>query len=68
MNTNWAEPLDFQNSSHVEASDTMMRFSLGWFANPILADGDYPSIMKELVGTIVFINHFTNASSNNLDI
>ena len=46
---NWFEPLDFKNESHVEASDTLVKFMLGWFANPILANGDYPEIMKEKV-------------------
>ena len=23
---------------------------LGWFANPIFGDGDYPAMMKEMIG------------------
>ena len=49
LNVNWFEPLDFKNESHVEASDTLVKFMLGWFANPILVNGDYPEIMKEKV-------------------
>ena len=46
---NWQEPLDPSNASHVEASDTMLRFALGWFANPIFVNGDYPEVMKQKV-------------------
>lgn len=27
-----------------------LEFSVGWFASPIFVNGDYPEIMKELVG------------------
>ena len=49
LNVNWQEPLDPSNASHVEASDTMLRFALGWFANPIFVNGDYPEVMKQKV-------------------
>jgi len=49
LNVNWFEPLDFKNESHVEASNTIVQFMLGWFANPILVNGDYPEIMKKKI-------------------
>ena len=49
LNVNWFEPLDFTNETHVAASDTLVKFMLGWFANPILVNGDSPEIMKEKV-------------------
>lgn len=31
------------------ASERAMQFSLGWFANPIFGDGDYPTVMREQI-------------------
>lgn len=28
-----------------------MQFKLGWFANPIFGDGDYPKIMRDDIAT-----------------
>lgn len=33
------------------ASERSMQFNLGWFANPIFADGDYPEVMREMIET-----------------
>ena len=52
LNTDWFEPEDFQNSSHVEASETMLQFWFGWFANPILINGKYPEIMRQKVSKL----------------
>lgn len=49
LNVNWYEPLDVDNEEHVEAATTFLRFQMGWFANPIFIDGDYPQVMKEKV-------------------
>jgi lactase-phlorizin hydrolase len=51
LNTNWFEPLDAANSSHLDAANTLLRFQLGWYANPVLLDGDYPQVMKDKVHT-----------------
>lgn len=32
------------------ASERVMQFTLGLFANPIFGDGDYPQVVKDLVG------------------
>ena len=50
LNINWFEPLDYTNTSHVEAAETKLQFFGGWFANSIFVDGDYPKCMKEKVG------------------
>jgi hypothetical protein len=42
LNTNWFEPLDAANSSHLDAANTLLRFQL---------DGDYPQVMKDKVHT-----------------
>jgi hypothetical protein len=33
----------------VEAANTLQQFQVGWFANPILNNGDYPEVMKQKV-------------------
>ena len=30
--------------AYFQASETVMQFSLGWFANPVLVDGRYPEV------------------------
>jgi len=51
LNSAWAEPLDPFDDSDLEASEIDMQFGLGWYAQPILMDGKYPSIMREKVDT-----------------
>ena len=35
--------------SSLEASDRVIQFALGWFAQPILLTGDYPAVMREKI-------------------
>ena len=49
LNIHWAEPEDPEDPTHVEASETIIQFALGWFAQPILVDGKYPAVMREKV-------------------
>ncbi|XP_052799780.1 lactase/phlorizin hydrolase-like isoform X2 [Mya arenaria] len=44
------EPMDKTSLSDIEAAETFNQFSLGWFANPIFGNGDYPDVMKWQVG------------------
>ena len=46
---NWFEPLDFTNQSHIQGAEVKMQFFAGWFANPILVNGDYPSVMRKMI-------------------
>ena len=55
LNSAWAEPLDPYDASDLEASETDMQFGLGWYAQPILMDGKYPTIMREKVRTCRYI-------------
>jgi beta-glucosidase len=32
------------------AAERAQRFMLGWFANPIFKDGDYPKVMRHNIG------------------
>ena len=62
MNTAWAEPLDPYDASDLEASETDMQFGLGWYAQPILMDGKYPTVMREKVCSpySVIIENYNN--------
>ena len=46
LNIHWAEPLEPTNPDHLLASETVVQFALGWFAQPIFVDGTYPSVMR----------------------
>lgn len=46
----WIEPMDDSAPADWYASDRAMQFSLGWFANPIFGDGDYPQVMRDTLG------------------
>ena len=50
LNSCWSEPLQKDDPSDVEASYRALQFEMGWFANPIFGDGDYPKVMRERVG------------------
>ncbi|XP_060064598.1 uncharacterized protein LOC132544951 [Ylistrum balloti] len=45
----WAEPLNKSHEEDVLASERALQFMLGWFANPIFKDGDYPDVMRASV-------------------
>jgi beta-glucosidase len=42
LDSDWKEPLNSNNPSDVTAAERAMQFKLGWFANPIYVNGDYP--------------------------
>ena len=43
-------PKDADRVADLEAVNRYNQFSLGWWANPIFGDGDYPDVMKWQVG------------------
>lgn len=49
LNSDWAEPFDPSSQDDIDATDRYMAFMLGWFANPVFVDGDYPAIMKSQI-------------------
>ena len=49
LNVNWDEP-ENSDAANQEAADRNMQFSVGWFANPIFGDGNYPRVMIDQVG------------------
>lgn len=49
LNTEWGEPEDPNDPTHVEAAENNMQFYLGWFMHPIYVNGAYPDVMREKV-------------------
>ena len=49
LNIEWPEPLDPAQQSHVDAAEKLRQCKMGWFANPIFGNGDYPAVMKQQV-------------------
>ncbi|XP_070575688.1 cytosolic beta-glucosidase-like [Ptychodera flava] len=44
--SNWPIPAS-DSKTDIEATERFLQFMLGWFAHPILVNGDYPEIMKQ---------------------
>jgi len=49
LNTIWAEPKT-TSTEDLLAAQRALEFELGWFAEPIFGSGDYPSVMREILG------------------
>ncbi|XP_063417586.1 lactase-like protein [Mytilus trossulus] len=60
-NFHWQEPTDKSNPEDLEASETGNQFFLGWYANPVFVDGDYPDIMKKKIGIKSRRQHFNSS-------
>nr|XP_006820739.1 PREDICTED: lactase-phlorizin hydrolase-like [Saccoglossus kowalevskii] len=45
LNSRWVEA-ETGSAMDSKAADRFLQFKLGWFANPIFGNGDYPEIMK----------------------
>ncbi|XP_072030792.1 lactase/phlorizin hydrolase-like [Amphiura filiformis] len=50
LSTDYGMPDNPDNPDDVEAAIRYMQFTAGWFAHPILKNGDYPDMMKWKVG------------------
>lgn len=61
LNINWAQPKNTSDPAHWEASNRTMQFELGWFAHPILVNGDYPQVMKDQIGNKSRAQGFTKS-------
>lgn len=48
LNADWHFP-EKNEDVFLEAAERGMEFFLGWFANPIYVNGDYPEVMKTLI-------------------
>ena len=49
-NLGYSEPSNLDDPTSVEAAERAIQFDLGWFAHPILVDGEYPQVMRDMVG------------------
>ena len=44
-------PLDPDDPADVAAVDRNLQFFIGWFAHPVLVNGDYPEVMKTTIAS-----------------
>ena len=49
MNSDWCYAKDPASASDVDAAQDLMQCKLGWYANPIYGNGDYPDRMKKRI-------------------
>ena len=49
LNVGWAEPEHPYDPEYLKASERDVQFNFGWFAHPILVDGQYPNIMVDRI-------------------
>jgi len=48
LNVQWGEPKTDKEADK-EAADRSIEWWLGWFANPVFVNGDWPDVMKKIV-------------------
>ena len=48
FNSHWMDPKT-QSNNDVAATARAQEFTLGWFAQPLFGNGDYPTAMKDYV-------------------
>lgn len=60
LNTNWFEPLDENDPSHVSIAEQSQQFRLGFWASPIFK-GDFPDIVKDIIGNRSQAQGFANS-------
>ena len=49
LNTDWEVPKNPNDPADLDAAERAEQFRLGWFANPIFGDGDYPAVMRSRI-------------------
>jgi lactase-phlorizin hydrolase len=50
LNTEWGVPKSKYSADDRKAAEIKMQFMVGWFAEPVFGSGDYPDVMKSLIG------------------
>ena len=49
LSVGWKEPENSTDEGHRNASETAMMFDMGWYTEPILGTGKYPTVMRDNV-------------------
>ena len=60
LDCDWKEPVT-TGALDRYAAERALQFKLGWFANPIFGNGDYPSVMKQVVARKSREQNFTES-------
>ncbi|XP_072899979.1 klotho [Hemitrygon akajei] len=47
LHADWVDPADPFSRDDIEAAARTLEFDIGWFAEPIFGNGDYPFIMRD---------------------
>ncbi len=63
LHGNWFEPKNPDSEFDRQAAENARIIELGWFADPIFGDGDYPKLLKEIVANN---SHLQQLSSSRL--
>ena len=53
ISADWLEPRDRSNPSDQAASEIGMATRIGWYAQPVFGDGDYPQHVKDMAAKMV---------------
>ncbi|XP_032878781.1 klotho [Amblyraja radiata] len=66
LHADWVDPADPFSRDDIEAAASTLEFDIGWFAEPILGNGDYPLVMRDgrsqrqhLIWRDTYLPHFT---------
>ena len=59
LNVGWSEPDDPFDPEHLAASERALQFDFGWFAHPIVIDGNYPQVMLDKVAYKSKVQNFS---------
>ena len=57
----WPEPKDYRSEKDREAAQRSLDFEFGWFADPLIKNGDYPEIMKTRIAANSRIQNLTTS-------
>ncbi|KAM4626992.1 lactase/phlorizin hydrolase-like [Discoglossus pictus] len=49
LNSDWAEPASPTKDEDVRAAERYLQHMIGWFAHPVLVNGDYPEVLKSQI-------------------
>ncbi|XP_075250881.1 cytosolic beta-glucosidase-like [Convolutriloba macropyga] len=56
----WPEPYN-QSQLNIETTEKVLQFQLGWVLSPLLGNGDYPDVMKNVIGELSEFQGFSQS-------